>query len=526
MSNKTSVIAFLSLIIIGFSGCSDAINTDFTYSPVAPKAGETVTFTNSSSGGDSWSWSFGDDYSSTTESPTHTFTKAGTYTVVLKVNSNNNYVKTKQIIIYDTIPTIEMNVGQVDYYSFVTFNAVIYNPNSYAVSYNWTFSSNAHGDSIVNNVSTAIKPKLFFSKKNVTEIVKLTVTIGDSIYNVADTITVHDVKVASLLMAEKDGQILRQRIFTNGFEDYTSTGISSGKHPFNMSSSLNYAYIFDAGSKITYQNDWLTNTSGDGNIRAINLTTDKDEEVINNKGLSTHFGFFNGSVDNNYIYWTDYSELLYKIAIDQRNKTLTWNGSVDAQNTAPFYLAKVNSIGYYGNGMASDQFSGGINCYDDIYFWAKGGSGAGMYRFEESDINSGIIPSLGAILTGYSIRAFSIDKINQKIYFSVTAPSEKVGFWVADINGSNAKRIDDAPMDNSLEYITGIVVNNASDKVYWAYRCPDSLSANTAYMENHPTHRTGVKQARLAKLYTNAGEIEYFALGVSVYGLALDEIEK
>jgi len=518
-------MTFLSVVFIGITGCSNSVDADFTYYPRQPKAGAEVTFTNTSASGSKWNWNFGDDDTSTSESPVHTYTKSGTYKVVLRVNSDYGSMKIRELVVYDTIPIIEKSVDEVGYYNYVTFSSSIYNPNDYDVTYKWTFSSNAHGDSVVDGTSVALKPIVYFSKKNVDEIIKLHVTIGDSVFDVADTITINDVKARSLLMAAKDGYILRQRIFDRGFEDYKTTNISSGKHPFNMSSYSNYAFIFDAGSTISYQSDWLTNTAGDGSIRAINLATDNVEAVTDNSGFSTHFGFFNGSVDANYIYWTDYSEFVYRIKNTNRDFNFDWYG-YDNQTKKAYCLTRADKLGYYGNGLASNQFSGGISCFDDTYFWAKGGSGTGIYRFVASDVNSGSVPSLGAILTDYSIRAFTIDKINQKIYFSVTAPSDKIGFWVANINGSNPKRIDDAPMDNSSLYITGIVVDNTSNNVYWAYRCPDNLSSNTSCLENHPTYRTGVKQARLATLYTGVGEIQYFALGVSAYGLALDEVEK
>jgi PKD repeat protein len=56
----------------------------FTFSPGSPKTGETVQFTDSSTGTPtSWSWSFGDGAASTAKSPSHTFSAAGTYTVSL-----------------------------------------------------------------------------------------------------------------------------------------------------------------------------------------------------------------------------------------------------------------------------------------------------------------------------------------------------------------------------------------------------------------------------------------------------------
>ncbi len=56
----------------------------FTWSPTSPSAGQSVKFTDTSTGGPtSWSWSFGDGGTSTQRNPSHTFASAGSYTVRL-----------------------------------------------------------------------------------------------------------------------------------------------------------------------------------------------------------------------------------------------------------------------------------------------------------------------------------------------------------------------------------------------------------------------------------------------------------
>jgi formylglycine-generating enzyme required for sulfatase activity len=66
----------------GTSG--DRPTAAFAFSPAAPVAGQTVTFTDQSTGTPtSWSWTFGDNGTSTAQHPTHTFASAGTYTVRL-----------------------------------------------------------------------------------------------------------------------------------------------------------------------------------------------------------------------------------------------------------------------------------------------------------------------------------------------------------------------------------------------------------------------------------------------------------
>src|SRR3989449_6015168 len=67
------------------------LSTSFTYSPSLPEAGQQVTFTASASGGTtpySFSWSFGDGSTGSGRSVTHTYSSAGSFTVILIVKDS------------------------------------------------------------------------------------------------------------------------------------------------------------------------------------------------------------------------------------------------------------------------------------------------------------------------------------------------------------------------------------------------------------------------------------------------------
>ena len=61
-------------------------DVSFSYSPQNPRAGQVVTFSNLSSTGEEWEWTFGDGGTSTLKSPSHTFKQPGEYDVILKGN--------------------------------------------------------------------------------------------------------------------------------------------------------------------------------------------------------------------------------------------------------------------------------------------------------------------------------------------------------------------------------------------------------------------------------------------------------
>jgi len=75
----------------------------FSASPLSGKAPLTVRFTDKSTGTPtSWSWNFGDKTASTIRNPVHKYTKAGKYTVSLKVKNaagNNTAKKTNYITV-------------------------------------------------------------------------------------------------------------------------------------------------------------------------------------------------------------------------------------------------------------------------------------------------------------------------------------------------------------------------------------------------------------------------------------------
>ena len=518
---------YFVVILLAMVAC-ETIDPDFTYSPEMPKAGEKITFTNLTGEGEYWNWTYGDGGYSIVKNPTYTYKKPGVYDITLRVDSNDRYTVTKQIIVYDTIPSIYLERDTVDYYQLNTFNVLVYNPYKLTITYDWTFPATAQGEGLVNLHSDAAAPSVFFTENNVEETILLTVTVGDSVYQVSKTIYVQDVPTRSMLIAVKNGNILRQRIFDNGLEDAISIGVASGKHPFNIRTHNNQLFVFDAGTHVSTDPAELSGKAGDGSIRKIDFALGTSTEIIHNRNVEAVHGFYNGFVDASGVYWTDQSEFVYKL--NSIVCDFDWRGTSEAQTSVSYYLAKVDRLGYFNNGLAHNQLSGGFYFYDDVYFWAKGGTGKGLYRFVAGDILSAHVvggeaqPAAGAILTDCAIRAFDIDHLNQKIYYSVTAPAEKIGLWVANLSGTNAVRIDDAPMDDATLYITGIEVDNYSNKVYWAYRAPDGLTES--YFTANPTHRSGVKYVRLARNLNVDKDIRYFNAGVEAYGIALDEVAK
>ena len=84
-----SSIASKSITVTG-NPISTGLIADFTVAPASAYAGDQVQFTDKSTGGTptSWQWEFGDNSTSSLQSPVHVYQKAGTYQVILNVGDS------------------------------------------------------------------------------------------------------------------------------------------------------------------------------------------------------------------------------------------------------------------------------------------------------------------------------------------------------------------------------------------------------------------------------------------------------
>jgi len=77
---------------------TDAFSTpypDFTSDKQLSYTGKQIAFTDASYKSTSWAWDFGDGTTATSQNPAKTYSSPGLYTVVLQINGNSAYTKTK-----------------------------------------------------------------------------------------------------------------------------------------------------------------------------------------------------------------------------------------------------------------------------------------------------------------------------------------------------------------------------------------------------------------------------------------------
>lgn len=187
-------------------------NVDFSFSPTSPRAGESVSFSNLSESGEEWSWSFGDGATSTLKSPTHAYKQPGTYRVTLQVDKKSSWSATKEITIHDTIPTFSCEDTEFTIYKDYTFNAVVYNPYNYDVTYQWALPINTPYAVITDTAMNKSSLHLYFIQPMEAAPIELRIVLNGKETIAKKTFTVSDRKTNSVLLRTDEGDF-RQRIF-------------------------------------------------------------------------------------------------------------------------------------------------------------------------------------------------------------------------------------------------------------------------------------------------------------------------
>ena len=201
------------MICCGLMACKKN-NVDFTYSPSAPRAGESVQFTNHSDSGEEWEWTFGDGAVSTLKSPSHIYKRPGEYDVLLKVDKKNAWTKAARITVFDTIPTFVANDSVFYVYKNYTFTANVYNPYNYDVNLEWDIEEQ---DTLVQFTTNGIV--CYFTQPDDSALIKLHVILNGDTTFVQKKFYIQDRKTNSLLIRTPDMDY-RQRIFGERAEIY------------------------------------------------------------------------------------------------------------------------------------------------------------------------------------------------------------------------------------------------------------------------------------------------------------------
>lgn len=216
--NKNVIIWCIALAT-AIIGCKK-VDVDFTYSPAAPKAGEVVSFTNNSSAGEKWAWSFGDNSTSVSKNPNKVYKKPGTYIVTLMVDSAKYNTYSRSIIIYDTVPTFVVSTDSICHYTDVVLTANVYNPFHHTLTYEWDLPDNCVLTSgTLGSKSIAVYFKQYSKGATDSVQVGISITQNGTRHNISRKLFVYKTKAPSIVMQLTNHTVKRQHLINGYLED-------------------------------------------------------------------------------------------------------------------------------------------------------------------------------------------------------------------------------------------------------------------------------------------------------------------
>lgn len=235
MKNKW-MLYILTLLVLG--SCKP-MKTEFEYTPKAPKAGEKVTFINTSSGGEEWEWNFGDNFTSSSKNPTHTYQKAGTYTVTLCAQyKNQREYATAVITVGDSIPGFAASTDSICYYKPVRFYAQTWNPFDHSTSYMWSIDESAV---LLSSKMDSSAIEVYFTQHSRNARISLETTKNGEKSVVEKDFYIHDSKAYSLLV-QTPTSYLCQRLYGDLAEPLHAIDYEEGKNLLNLAQDTLQVY--------------------------------------------------------------------------------------------------------------------------------------------------------------------------------------------------------------------------------------------------------------------------------------------
>ena len=424
----------------------------FTFSPETPRAGQSILFSNLTSEGEKWDWTFGDGTSAASKNPSKVYKRPGTYTVVLTVDGKANLRYSKTLTVIDTVPSIRLAEDSLVYYMTpVKLQMSAYNPYSYDKTYSWKLAPEVL---LVEGDTTDEYITVLFTQHSKTFSVGCTLTIGDNIYECEQSFYVCDKEAPALLMTTADHQLLIQRLFTTGEEEPLQKLQDPAALSLTASLAINKdtLYLFNADS--------TANAAIYGYDLAL---AGSPVRLVYNEVTGSNQGFRNGLCLNNMLYWTS-----PKDGIIFRAGTTVRDIPYQATLSSALHWGSISELHYPSTAGA---VTSGLAVFNDYFLL---GYDKGIYRFLEDDLHRDQEPQAGAILTDRAITRFALDPLAKKVYFTTSE-----GLHVCNFSGDNVRLI------RATANGKGLCIDNAMNRLYWTedngvYYMPLIASANNA----------------------------------------------
>jgi gliding motility-associated-like protein len=233
----------LFVLLIPFLGNAQNLTADFLATPLELCPGESVSFTNLSTAGQSpivsWNWDFGDGGSSPDQNPTHTYVNAGTYNVTLTIQaqdgSSDPEVKVGYILVHPQ-PNVGFDLTSLP--CTIPLNADFANNSDAGMTYAWGFGNG--------QTSTQFTPQGIVYSNSGTFNVSLIVTnpitgCSDTIespidiYNFETQFSIPDTVCLGTLIAFNDNTIGNPDTWQWDFGDGSMSNLSSDSYAYSSS---------------------------------------------------------------------------------------------------------------------------------------------------------------------------------------------------------------------------------------------------------------------------------------------------
>lgn len=494
--------------------------------------GSPIQFTNTSVIKGDCVWDFGDGTPvSTEDNPIHKYEIAGTYNVTLTVKNGGKRVN--KILISDIFPTITMKeveggICEVNK-TLIELSVSLPNPDNKTVDYEWVFPEGTV-DENMNPIVTSNKEtpgKLKFLNVGSQRLVLNVKLGGRALQEGIVKIPVgYSEQVKTLYYAVKKGNIQAVKLVHNAPENIKimpfDLSVKSGQHPYNLLFSDSLLFVLDAGKQIGYIDD-VNKDLGDGKISVVSKDgTIVETMMTNNQGTAfddPHFGY----IDENQkiLYYTDRNLGIRRLALTERNLQL------DPTDTKYDYFVQNGDLGYYKNGYDYGAMNTSFTKTTSGVWWQpKTFNNPGIFRFRDSDIKSGSVPSDGMTAGGLFIKSLAIDEKRQMVFLAVRegATSGIYAVPMADIPNESK---GESPLQNKIknylvkelvsdsegssgEYIDicQMVLDPEDGSVYFGYRADPTSSVKSGLMRCYPDGGTY--------------KVETVIEGVEIYGVAIN----
>ena len=306
------------------------VTAAFGFTPGAPAPGQTVSFTDQSTGSPaSWQWNFGDGTTTSAQSPTHTYAAAGTYNVTLTVaNAVSNSSVTHAVTVasasvpYRALVSVITQANGAGGTSWRT-ELTVFNAGNEAVTATLIFFPGAGG-------SVQTRPLYLAPKQSVTyanallEIFGLLNSAGALGIEADGDVASPDLRVSSRTFTDSATGTYGQAVGGVLSDDLPSTSYLTGLES-DASFRTNIGFVNRSGSDAGATVDLFNNLGARVATATITLPANNFQQIP----LTALFPAINGA---------QYASLSMRVTASASNAVSTYASVVDNRSQDPVYL--------------------------------------------------------------------------------------------------------------------------------------------------------------------------------------------